>query len=352
MRLALIAAAALLASCGGLKPGLTKNGAAFAAAGSLEDARRSAALECVDLLVAPGSPNRARAEEIAKTRAAEFGGKAKMKKGKGVVEVRLAPLAAAFDKAGLLKPEGYLSREPRVMLLVAEPAGILDLGVGPAADALRRGLSARGLSATDGRDGLNGLKWKNGTAAELVAAAKRAGADWLLVAAAGVEASADSASGAWRARATLVADAYKIPSDVPVEQLRSETATLDVSSPAARGKALEQAGDEISEKAAAAVTKSLGGRSEAAVLAFGDASLPRLRTLLSNVRRTEGVAGAYLHSWSGEEGGAIFRVYLLAGLRVDDLAARLLRMDPTLTLMSVESDLGRLAVEIPGAGGM
>ena len=76
----------------------------------------------------------------------------------------------------------------------------------------------------------------------------------------------------------------------------------------------------------------------------------RLKALLAAMRSIEGVAGAYLANWRAEDESVILRVFL-TGLQIDGLAARLLRADSSLTLLSVEPDAGRLAVEIPGRRG-
>ena len=116
------------------------------------------------------------------------------------------------------------------------------------------------------------------------------------------------------------------------------------------GKALEAAGEEASAAVAAVITRSAQGRSEAALFVMGDCDLPRMKTLLSMLRVTEGVAGAFLGTWRGEEGSMVVRIFL-KGIKTDGLAARLLRRDPTLTLLSVEPDAGRIAVEMPGGAG-
>lgn len=348
MRRALPLAALLLGGCafGRLRPGLTKTGGVVAVTAATPDEARKRALDAtMDLFVAPGTPESERAASYAAAHAAALVGRVTLKKGSGLAEVDFSRVALALDKEGMLRPAGFSAKEPTVLLLVAEPDGILDLGVGPAADALRRHLSAYGLTAIDGRDSLNGLKYKDGTPESLVAAARKAGADWILVAAASVTASEEPASKTWQAKAVLVADAYKSSSPVPVEQLRAETSAVDVSSGAARGKALDEAGEDAAGKAAGLVQKSLGGRVEAAVFVTGGADIAQLRALVSALRKVEGVNGAYLASWLGEDGDAVVRVFL-TGMKTDGLAARLLRRDPSLTLQSVEPDDGRLTVEV------
>ena len=335
---------------GRLKPGFTKEGAIVAAAApTQEQARRQAVTGALDLFLAPSSTESARIAKSFGARASEFTGRERFKKGKGLFELRFAKLLLALDKEGLLRPAGFTAREPRVLLLVSEPQGILDLGIGPAADALRRGLSAYGMTAIDGRDHLNNFLAKGRDPAALAAGAARLGADWMLLAAASASAELDPVTGTWRGRASLVADQYETRSSTPVAQTQSEASTLDTSSVAARGKALDDVGADTAAKVAAAIKRSLGGRSEGAVFVAGGADLGRLKALLAEVRGVEGVEGAYLGVWRGEDETVILRVFMTA-LKIDGLAARLLRRDPSLTLLSVEPEDGRLAIELSGRG--
>lgn len=353
MKRLLLLSCALLGACsfGRMKPGLTKEGAAFpVTAPTLDDARRSAVRDSLELFLPPGGPVYVKTMTEFTGRAAELTGRARFKKGRGLVEARFVKFLLALDKEGLLRPAGFPAREPRVLLLVSEPQGILDLGVGPAADALRRGLSAYGMTAIDGRDSLNEYLAKGKDPASLAAGAARLGADWMLVAAASASAELDPATRTWRGRATLIADQYEVRSATPVAQTQSDASVLDVSSSSARGKALDTAGEDAASRLAAAIKRSLGGRSEGAIFVVGGSNLPRLKTLLAAVRGLEGVSGAYLGVWRGEEESVILRVFM-TGMKIDDLAARLLRRDPSLTLLSVEPETGRLAVELPPRGG-
>lgn len=343
-------AALLLGACafGRMKPGLSKEGAVVAvSAPTLDEARRQAVTNTLELFIAPGSSGSLKIAETFRGRAAELTGRARFKKGKGVVEARFVKFLIALDKDGLLRPAGFSSKEPRVLLLISEPQGILDLGVGPAADALRRGLSTYGMTAIDGRDSLNEFMSKGKAPAALAAGAARLGADWMLIAAASASAELDPVTRTWRGRASLVADQYAVRNSTPVGQTQAEASVLDVSSSAARGKALDQVGEETASKVAATIKRSIGGRSEGAIFVVGVNDIGRLKSLLASVRAVEGVAGAYLGVWRGEEESVILRVFM-TGMKIDDLAARLLRRDPSLTLLSVEPEIGRLAVEIPG----
>ena len=345
-RVAVLAAPLLLGACafGRLKPGMTKEGAAMPATGpSLDAARRDAVTGSMELFLAPGADSERMSAALG-AKAGELTRRARWKRGAGVVEVRFGKVLQALDQEGLLRPKGFPAHEPRVLLLVSEPLGLL--GIGTAGDTVRRGLYARGITAIDGRDSMNNFKVTGTEPAALAAGAARLGADWLLIGAASSSVEREQLSGAWRAHATLLADAYTVSDAAPVAQSRSEASTLDVSSAAARGKALEHVGEEAASKAAAAITEALGGRSQGAVFVSGDRDAGRLKALLAALRSIEGVAGAYLANWRGEEETVVLRVFL-TGLKIDGLAARLLRVDSTVTLLSVEPDDGRLAVELP-----
>ena len=329
-----------------VKSGFTKEGAAVSvSAPNAVEARRVAVKGALELFLAPASTASARISESFAARASDFTGRVRFKNGKGVVELRFARLLLALGKEGLLRPAGFTSSEPRVLLLVSEPQGILDLGVGPAADALRRGLSAYGMTGIDGRDELNKYLAKGKDPASLAAGAAKLGADWMLVAAASASAELDPVTGTWRGRATLIADQYEVKSATPVAQTQSDASVLDVSSWAARGKALDRAGEDAAAKVAAAITRERHGRSEGAVFVMGVSNLARVKSLLADIRGTEGVAGAYLGIWRNEDEAVILRVFL-NDMKIDGLAARLLRRDPSLTLLSVEPEDGRLDIEL------
>ena len=153
-----------------------------------------------------------------------------------------------------------------------------------------------------------------------MAGAARLGADWMVVAAASASAEIDPVTRTWRGRATLLADQYEVKSATPVAQSQSDASVLDVSSTAARGKALDNVGEETASKVAAEIKRALGGRVEGAISIVGGFDLGRLKSLLAAVRGVEGVAGAYMGVWRGEEESVILRVFM-TGMKVDDLAA-------------------------------
>lgn len=348
MRRALLAALLSLVplcGCSGLRPGGTEHGLAVAVPGVDPAATRRAAVESVLGLYLPPERRAAEKEKLDEllSRAGRFTGKEKRKDGASVVEVKLAPLGAALDEAGLVRPSGFPSGPGRVLIVLAEPAG--SLGVGYASDSLRRALSARGISAADASDAL--LKRPTLRAkpvAELVKDAFESGVDFVLVGGAAAEAHPDEASGAWRAEAVLDARLKGSLADAgaPVDAAAS---AVDFSSAPALAKALEQAGDAAGGPTAAAVAEARKGRTEVLVEARGAGGPARVAGLIASLRGLTGVKGAALAAHRNEEGAALVRAFC-EGLKADELAARLLRADPSLVVLGVEPELGRLIVEL------
>ncbi len=348
IRHAVVLGSLLLSACafGGRQPGITAEGAVVVVAASTVDAaRRLAVRGALDLFLAPSSTMSAAIAESFSDRSAEFIRRERFKKGNSVIELRFVKFLQALDKEGLLRPEGFTALTPRVLLLVSESQSILDLGVGPSADALRRGLLAQGLTAIDGRDPLNNFSASGQGPAALLASAARLGANWMIVADTSASAEFDAVTQTWRGRASFRGDQFVVKSTTPVQMIESEASVLEISSAAARSKALDQAGMEAATKIAETITRRRSNRSEGALLVAGGADLDRLKALLAIVRGIEGVAGAYLGVWRGEEESVVLRLFM-TGLKTDDLAARLIRRDPSLSVLSVEPDSGRLAVEI------
>jgi len=259
-----------------------------------------------------------------------------------VVEVRLDALASALEKARLLRPAGFASGPAKVLLALSEPDG--GLGVGLAADSLRRALISRGVSAADARDPLNPARFKAKTADEAVAEAAAGGVDWLVLGRAGVAVEPDAPSGAWRASARLDMNLYATAGSTEPLAAAARGSVVDVSSSAALGRAFEQAGEEASALVASRVGKARAGRSEYSVLCLPPRDAVKLRALVSALRRIEGVQAAVLGAWSGPEDGALLRVFAL-GLSLEELGARLLRSDPSLRIVGVEPGSGLLTLE-------
>lgn len=344
MRRALLAAV-LLCGCSGLRPGGTENGLAVAVATADPARARVAAVESVLGLYLAPERRAAEKEKLDELlgRAGRFTGREKHRDGSAVVEIKLAPLGAALDEAGLVRPSGFPSGPGRVLIVLAEPAA--SLGAGYASDSLRRALSARGVSAADASDAL--LKrpsLRSKPVAELVKDAFESGVDYVLVGGVAAEAHPDEASGAWRAESVLDARLKSSLADegVPVD---SAASAVDLSSGPALAKALEQAGDAAAAPAAAAIADARKGRTEVIVEARGAGGPARLSGLIASLRGLAGVKGAALATHRTDEGSALVRAFC-EGLKADELAARLLRADSTLVVLGVEPELGRLIVEL------
>lgn len=347
MRRALLAVL-LLCGCGGLRglrPGPTEHGLAVAVAGTDPVLARRAAVESMlGLYLSPGQ-RVASATELDEllSRPARFTGKEKLKAGATVVEVKLGALAQALDEAGLVRPAGFPKGPGRVLIVLTEPAA--NLSAGYASDALRRALVARGVSAADASDLLlqrPALRSKH--PAELVSEAFSSGVDYVLLGTAAVEAADDASSGVWAVEAVIDARLKSSADDagVVIDAAGSE---VDVSSAAAASKALEEAGDEAAAPLAAAIAASRAGRSEVVVEARGFGGPSRMMALIGALRGLAGVKGAALHLHKTDEGGALVRVFC-QGLKADELAARLIRADPSLIVLGVEPENGRLLVEL------
>jgi hypothetical protein len=264
-------------------------------------------------------------------------------------EVRLGLLSGALDRAGLIRPEGYAAGPAKVLLVMSESDRAL--GVGLAADSLRRALSARGLEAQNARDPLNRYPFKAKTVPDALAAARAEGADWLMLGAARAAAAPDPYSGAWKGQARVWADLYALSGSTEPVAVSADATAVDVSSPAALGRALSQAGENAATRTAELAAKRRGGRAELAVLVSGTRDPSRLRAILEELRSIDGVSGAALGAWNAREGAVGLRVFA-AGLKADELAARLVRRDPSVLLGGVDPEDGEINLIETSAGGI
>jgi hypothetical protein len=71
-----------------------------------------------------------------------------------------------------------------------------------------------------------------------------------------------------------------------------------------------------------------------------------LNRLVGDLRRTEGVEGAALISWRGEEQMVLIHAYATT-LTAEALAAKLINFDPALRITAVETEDGRLTIAGP-----
>ncbi len=352
----LAAGAALLLTCGcslwRLAPGPTQDGLAVTVAASAPDAARREAVASLLPLFLPASARAAKAGALEKevlSQARRFVGREGRLGGRRVEEVRLGLLAGALDRADLVRPQGYESGPIKVLLVMSEKDS--SLGVGLAADNLRRALSARGIEAQNARDPLNRYPFKAKTVPEALLVAGREGADWLMLGAAAAAAAPDPYSGAWKGRAKVWADLYGLTGSTEPISTSAEATAVDESSAAALGRALAQAGENEAVRVAAETARRRGGRAEITVVVSGTRDPARIKTLLSELRGLDGVAGAALGVWRTDEGNLTLRVFT-AGLKSDELAARLLRRDPSILLGGVDPEDNELSLIENGGPGV
>ena len=202
----------------------------------------------------------------------------------------------------------------------------------------------RGVAAADARDPLNAAPFKAKTASEAVAAAAAGGVDWLVLGRTAASVEPDGQAGAWRADARLDAELYATKGSTSPVAVLAQASAVDVSSASARGQALEQAATEAAASVAARLEKGRSGRSEYMVLSLPPRDAAKIRSLVATLRLIEGVESASLGAWRGPEDAALVRVFAV-GLSVEELAARLLRQDPSLRLAGVEPEARRITLE-------
>lgn len=337
---------------GRLRAGSTPDGVVVPVSSTDPRAARRQALESVLPMFLPPYDLKARSavlDEKVFARPDRFVGREKLGGLQGsLVEVRLDALAAVLEDAGLMRPAGFAAGADRVLLAISESDG--GYGIGPAADSMRRALLARSIAAADARDPLNPVKFKAKTADEAVAEASAGGVDWLVLGrtAAGVE--PDAQAGAWRAAARLDGELYALKGSTLPVAVPAQASAVDVSSAAALGRALEAAGAEVAAGVAARLEKGRSGLLEYQVFFLPPREAARIRRLVETLRGVEGVVAASLRVWRGPEDAAVVRVYA-SGMSAEELAARLLRNDHSLTLAGVEPDERRITLETPMAWG-
>ncbi len=339
------------ASWGIPRLGPTRDGIAMPA--STRDAaaaRRGALMQSLPLFLAEDVRRQnARAIELIVSAPQKFvGAESFPKKGDGVVEVRVDILALALRKAGLVVPAGFDIAPENVLIAFG------DRGVGPnpgerlAAQALETALFGRGVVAQDADDELRKLA-KPLTAkneAETVAQAIARGVPWLAMGRASASVGPELASSAWRAKAELRLSVYALGVSTLAVPWAGSADVVDVSSYAAVTRALEAVAQDAAARLDAFIQRQRGNRATLGVLVSGRKDPAFLIRLLESLRRTPGVAGASLALWRSLDDMAMIHVYAQS-IKIDELAARLLRQDPSLRIESVETGDNRLTVSGP-----
>jgi len=346
--LALLVLAFGLGGCswGRLRAGSTSAGEAVRVTAREPGAARRQALEAVFPLffsAAARQENAVALEEKVFARPERFLGRERAPKGREhLIEVRLDALASALESAGLLRPAGFAKGEGKVLLAISESDG--GYGIGPVADSLRRALMTRSVAAADARDPLNMAPFKAKTPETAVAEAAAGGVEWLVMGRAFAAVEPDEQAGAWRAAARLEAQLYATRGSTAPASISSQSTAVDVTSSSARGRALEQAGAEAAELIAARLEKARSGRYEYSVYSLPPREAAKIRSLVAALRLIEGVESVGLLAWNGPEDAALVRVFAKS-MNVEELAARLLRQDPSLRLAGVEPEARRITIE-------
>lgn len=352
MRRLLIPAAALFAgACASWRtpaPGPTPEGLAVPVLSRDADSARREALEAVLPLFVSAEARRAGAKAIdaALENAPVFGRVRPSKKGPGIVEVLVDPLARVLGRTGLTAPAGYAT--PAEVTLIA----FGDRAVGPdgserlAAEAFETALFGRGIQAQDANDPLIELKkpLKAKSEEATVVEAGAGGWAWLAAGRAATAVRQEPGSPAWRGRARLSVALYALRTDGPPARFDGNGEAVDVSSGAAVARALESAAQEAAVRADGEMARRRAGRATLGVLISGYKELPFLLRAIADLRATPGVDAATLASWRQLDEMALVRVYA-RGLRVDALAGKLIHDDPSLRVTAIETEDGRLTLQ-------
>jgi hypothetical protein len=270
------------------------------------------------------------------------------KSGSGLAEVKLDPLSAALQRAGLIRPPGY-SAGPQVVLLAMG-----NRAVGPtsterfSADALEVALFGRGIQAQDADDQLLKLehpitaKTEEGTVAQAAAG----GWSWLATGGTSNVARHEVQSDSWRGRARFSLALYGVDASTTPARLDADGEALDVSSASAVTHAIEAAAQVAALRVEGLMTRKRVGRSTIAVMVSGYKDPAFINQVVGDLRGTEGIAGAALISWHGDDEMAVIHAYAVT-MKAEELAAKLLMSDPKLRITAVETEDGRLTIAGP-----
>jgi len=356
MRRALLPALLTLgAACASApRPGPTEEGiAVLVPARDKAVARRQAVESVLPLYLAPDA-RREKAAAVDRAlftppkKAKAFIGALKVSKTGTAAEVKVDPLSAALQGAGLVRPPGYFGG-PEVLLLAL---GNRAAGPNPtehfAADALETALFGRGLQAQDADDDLVKLRHPITAKTEPGVAVQAAEGGWSGVATGGVAESVqrETQSSAWRAKARYSLSLYGLGRSTEPARVEADGEALDVSSGSAVTAAIEAAAQEAAMRVEKVAARRHEGRATIGVLVSGWKDPAFLRRLIADLRGIEGVDGAALVAWKGLDEMALIHAYAGA-YTADALAAKLINADPTLRITAVETEDNRLTIAGP-----
>jgi hypothetical protein len=359
---AVVLLAALLASgCASwhrLRPGQTDKGLALRVNSRDPEAAHREAVETVlPLFLADAARPRTREilDKAVFAHLKEFVGRERLpRRGLCVVEVLPDALAPVLLETDLARPRGYASGQEKVLVALGRPgrgATPADLAV---ADALRLALFGAGIQARDLHDAFDpATKDKDRLVvlpeAETVAGAVSGGWSWVVTGRAAATVGPDVSGSIFRGEARLDGRFFEMGfSTAPVEFDVEENA-VDVSTGGAANLALEQVGQKAASEIKARIASRREGRTNVAFMMPGPKSVERVRALLAVLRRVPGVDGATLYKWNGPYESVDVWAYV-HGLSPEDLVARLIRVDPSLNITGIDSELREVFIEPPMPG--
>lgn len=359
-----MAAVVFLAGCAErrLKPGTYSSGHVVEAEGraglraeALDQARRSAVAELLDLYVADETRTQSQGliEEKVLARAPAY-----IKRHKPVevqersdgIRLRLRALilyqklGQDLEQLGLVKPEGVRGR-PRVLVALEETGPGAGVEVGRASEALRRRLLEQGYQAVDLSDRMNPEYRK---AADPFEEARKRGAQILVTGRVSAQPMLDARLDRYHPfRARLELEALAVPEKDAVASIVQEASAVDLLPETAASKALANSGEAAAERLMRALALRYRERHEIGLAVLGAGDMEKTRSLIRSLRSLPEVAGASLDSLAGRD--ARIRVFV-ERLSADELAARILRLrGQSFQVRAVEPDNRYLELEAEGS---
>jgi hypothetical protein len=341
------ALAAVFCGCGEqlLHPGGYKSGLVVECEGpTAAEAKRAAVSGVFDLYLTTGAI--AAEQEALKAKvldqAASFVTREKVVSKKGRTPVRLRALVAtdklgrALDGMGLVRPAG-VAEHPLVLIRVVESGP--GAGAFSSSEALRRALAAKGYSAVD-------VSSSTKDAANAQAAKLKSGV--LVMGSAKTRLTDDARLEGLRAvAAKLELKALAAPEARSLDELTTETASIDAKPEAAGERALSAAGEISAAKLRQTLTERYHERGELTVLFAGVGGLDKARKLARDLRADRAVVAASFDSLVDDD--AKFRVFV-ENMSADELASELSRLPGyAFSVRSVEADYRYLEMESPHA---
>lgn len=341
-----------------LQPGQTDAGLALAVRATTPAAARREAVDAVLPLLLVDGAGTHREEVLDKLIYAHlkrYVGRLRVVRGRGcIVEVLPDALAPVLLDAGLSRPSGYASGQEKVLVALGVPGstyGPLDFTSG---DALRLALFGAGVFVRDLRDPFDPANKDKDrqvilSDTQTVAAAALGGWGWVVAGHTVAAAGRGASSGMYHAAARLDARLFDVEASSAPTLFSSYAEAVDVSTSAAVGRALEGAGQKAAAEVQAQIKSRRAGRSNVAFMLAGPKDPHRLRALLATLRGVPGVDGAALYKWNGPYDSIDVWAYA-QGLSPEDLVARVLHADPSLTVVGIDSEEREVFLQPPMPG--